>query len=302
MVAGDSAGGGLVASLVLVARAEGLPLPAGVVCSSPWADLTVSAASYETNADTDRLFSHESATTAAATYLDGHDPSDPLVSPVFGDWTGGPPMLVQVGDVEVLLDDALRLAARAHDAGVDVTLHVEPEMPHIWPMSYPAFPEAVAAVDEIAAFVHRVTRITTGLIAPSARGDRGAAPRLPGDHRGAVADRLGDVHDLGGRAAGGETRGGERGDDLAVDVEDRGGDDADVVGAIALEAVDGIGPGGQRGEELGEIGAQVVAPGHVGQIGGGGAQGALEFGRGGDGVAPLAGELEAGPVACVACG
>ena len=157
VVAGDSAGGGLVASLVLVARAEGLPLPAGVVCSSPWADLTVRAASYETNADTDRLFSLESATTAAATYLDGHDPGDPLVSPVFGDWTGAPPMLVQVGDVEVLLDDALRLAARASDAGVDVTLHVEPEMPHIWPMSYPAFPEAVAAVEEIAAFVHRVT-------------------------------------------------------------------------------------------------------------------------------------------------
>ena len=157
VVAGDSAGGGLVASLVLAARAEALPLPAGVVCSSPWVDLTVRAASYETNADTDRLFSLESATTAAATYLDGHDPADPLVSPVFGDWTGAPPMLVQVGDVEVLLDDALRLAARASDAGVDVTLHVEPEMPHIWPMSYPAFPEAVDAVEEIAAFVRRVT-------------------------------------------------------------------------------------------------------------------------------------------------
>ena len=137
--------------------AEALPLPAGVVCSSPWVDLTVRAASYETNADTDRLFSLESATTAAATYLDGRDPGDPLVSPVFGDWTGAPPMLVQVGDVEVLLDDALRLAARASDAGVDVTLHVEPEMPHIWPMSYPAFPEAVDAVEEIAAFVRRVT-------------------------------------------------------------------------------------------------------------------------------------------------
>ncbi len=157
VVAGDSAGGGLVASMALIARTEGLPRPAGVVCCSPWADLTVTAASYETNATTDRLFSHESAAAAAAMYLSGHDPLDPLVSPVFGDWEGGPPMLVQVGDVEVLLDDALRLAARAHDAGVDVTLHVEPEMPHIWPMSYPAFPEAVAAVEEIAAFVHRVT-------------------------------------------------------------------------------------------------------------------------------------------------
>lgn len=157
VVAGDSAGGGLAASLALRARAEGLAAPAGVVCCSPWVDLTVTAGSYTTNADVDRLFSRASATAAAEGYLAGHDPADPLVSPVLGDWTGGPPMLVMVGDVEVLLDDALRLAARAADAGVDVTLHVEPEMPHIWPMSYPAFPEAVAAVDEIAAFVRRVT-------------------------------------------------------------------------------------------------------------------------------------------------
>lgn len=157
VVAGDSAGGGLAASLVLAARQRGLPAPAGIVGCSPWADLTVSAASYVTNADVDRLFSRESAAAAAAMYLAGHDATDPLASPVFGDWTGAPPLLVQVGDVEVLLDDALRLAATAHDAGVDVSLTVAPEMPHIWPMSYPAFPEAVEAVEEIAAFVHRVT-------------------------------------------------------------------------------------------------------------------------------------------------
>jgi len=156
VAAGDSAGGGLVASLVLAARERGLALPAGVVCCSPWADLTVTAASYTQNADVDRLFSRESATLASELYLAGHDAADPLASPVFGDWAGAPPMLVQVGDVEVLLDDALRLAARAGDAGVDVTLTVAPEMPHIWPMSYPAFPEAVEAVEEIAAFVHRV--------------------------------------------------------------------------------------------------------------------------------------------------
>jgi epsilon-lactone hydrolase len=157
VVAGDSAGGGLAASLVLAARDRGLPAPAGIVCCSPWADLTVSAASYVTNADVDRLFSHGAASTAATMYLAGHDPTDPLVSPVFGDWTGAPPVLVQVGDVEVLLDDALRLAAVAGDAGVDVTLTVAPEMPHIWPMSYPAFPEAVEAVEEIADFVRRVS-------------------------------------------------------------------------------------------------------------------------------------------------
>jgi acetyl esterase/lipase len=157
VVAGDSAGGGLAASLVFAARSRDLPAPAGVACSSPWVDLTVTAASYTTNAATDRLFSRDSATTAAAMYLAGHDPTDPLVSPVSGDWAGAPPMLIQVGDIEVLHDDARLLAERARDAGVDVTLHVEPEMPHIWPMSYPAFPEAVSAVEEIAAFVRRVT-------------------------------------------------------------------------------------------------------------------------------------------------
>lgn len=162
VVVGDSAGGGLAASLVLDARTRNLPAPAGIVCCSPWVDLSVTAASYESNAATDRLFSRESATTAAAMYLAGHDPTDPLVSPVRGDWVGAPPMLIQVGDIEVLLDDARLLAERASDAGVDVTLHVEPEMPHIWPMSYPAFPEAVSAVDEIAAFVLRVTGRPTG--------------------------------------------------------------------------------------------------------------------------------------------
>jgi acetyl esterase/lipase len=162
VVAGDSAGGGLAASLVLAAQGRGLPLPAGIVCCSPWVDLTVTAASYTTNASTDRLFSRESATTAAAMYLAGHDPTDPLASPARGDWTGAPPLLIQVGDIEVLLDDAHALADRARDAGVDVTLHVEPEMPHIWPMSYPAFPEAVSAVDEIADFVRRVTGRAAG--------------------------------------------------------------------------------------------------------------------------------------------
>lgn len=157
VVAGDSAGGGLAASLVLAAPAAGLALPAGVVCSSPWVDLRVTAGTYAANAEVDRLFSREAAETAAELYLGDHDPTDPLASPVFGDWSAAPPLLIQVGDVEVLLDDARRLAEVAERAGAAVTLTVAPEMPHIWPMSYPAFPEAVEAVEEIAAFVRRVT-------------------------------------------------------------------------------------------------------------------------------------------------
>lgn len=149
---GDSAGGGLVASLVLRTLAEGPP-PAAVVCCSPWVDLTVSSATYDTRAETDRLFSRAQAEEAANAYLGTTMPDHPLVSPIFGDWRGAPPLLIQVGDAEVLLDDAHRLHEVALASDVDATLRVYPEMPHIWQMSYPAFPEAVAAVEELAAFI-----------------------------------------------------------------------------------------------------------------------------------------------------
>ena len=152
IVAGDSAGGGLAASVALRSLADG-PVPAGIICCSPWVDLTVTADSYVSRAELDALFSGDAAREAAALYLDGRDPTDPLVSPVFGEWQGAPPMLVLVGDAEVLLDDAHRLAAVAGEAGVDVTVRVFPEMPHIWVMSYPAFPEAVEGVEAMATFV-----------------------------------------------------------------------------------------------------------------------------------------------------
>jgi acetyl esterase/lipase len=158
VVAGDSAGGNLSAGLVLTARQRGLPEPAGVVCCSPWADLTNSAATYETKAEVDQLFSLASATEAAAAYLaGGTDPKEPIASPVFGDWTGAPPTLIQVGELEVLLDDAAKLAAALGDAGVDVRHRVYAGMPHVWQLGYPALPEAVEAVEEIAAFVREVT-------------------------------------------------------------------------------------------------------------------------------------------------
>ncbi|HEX7097209.1 MAG TPA: alpha/beta hydrolase [Acidimicrobiales bacterium] len=158
VVGGDSAGGGLTGALLLAAVQRGLPLPAGGVCLSPWADLTITAASYDTRKDTDKMFGREAALQARSVYLGDHDPTDPLASPVFGDWTGMPPLLIQVGDTESLLDDAARLASVASAAGVDVTHHVYPEMPHVWQLNYPAFPEAVDAVNEIAEFIARVTR------------------------------------------------------------------------------------------------------------------------------------------------
>lgn len=156
VVAGDSAGGGLAASVTLQTIADGV-LPAGTICLSPWVDLTVTAGTYDTRAEVDAMFSRTAAEEAASAYLADHDPRDPLASPVFGGWTGAPPMLVVVGDHEVLLDDSHRLATVVGAAGVDVTLSVYPEMPHIFPFNYPAFPEAGQGLEEMAAFVRRVT-------------------------------------------------------------------------------------------------------------------------------------------------
>jgi acetyl esterase/lipase len=158
VIAGDSAGGGLTAALLLASRARSLPPPAGGVCLSPWVDLTNTAASYETRAEVDKLFSRAAATEAAGLYLAGADPTDPLASPVFGDWRGLPPLLILVGDAEVLLDDAARLALVAREAGGDVEHVVYPDMPHVWQLNYPAFPEAVEAVERIGAFISRVTK------------------------------------------------------------------------------------------------------------------------------------------------
>jgi monoterpene epsilon-lactone hydrolase len=157
VVGGDSAGGGIAAALPLRLRDDGLPLPAGMVCLSPWVDHTNSAASYERNTESDKLFSKTSATEATALYLGDQDPTHPHASPVFGAWSGMPPLLIQVGDGEVLVDDAAELASVAAAAGVDVEHHVYADMPHVWQLSYPAFPEAVDAVAQIADFVRRVT-------------------------------------------------------------------------------------------------------------------------------------------------
>ncbi len=157
VVGGDSAGGGLAAALALRVRDEGLPLPAGVVCLSPWTDLTNRAGSYTRCGESDALFSKMSADEAAGLYLDGADPANPLASPVRGDWAGLPPLFIQASECEVLVDDATGLADKARGAGVDVELHLYSDMPHVWHMHYPLFPEAVQAVDQVCDFVARVT-------------------------------------------------------------------------------------------------------------------------------------------------
>ena len=148
-LAGDSAGGGLAAATLLAAREEGLPLPAGAALISPWSDLTCATGSYETRAAADPMITPDGIRELAGAYLAGADSRDPLASPNFGDLAGLPPLLIQVGDDEVLLDDSRDLAARAREAGVDVELEVAPGMFHVWHAFYQMFPPGEEAIERM---------------------------------------------------------------------------------------------------------------------------------------------------------
>lgn len=154
-ISGDSAGGGLAVAAQLAIRDQGLPMPAASVPISPWVDMSASGESYQTRADLDPMVSHGNISTIAAHFLgaDG-DPADPLASPLEGDLAGLPPMLIQVGDHEVLLSDSEALAAKAEAEGVEVTLAVWPEMIHVWHALAGMCEEADEAIAEAAAFIN----------------------------------------------------------------------------------------------------------------------------------------------------
>lgn len=132
-VAGDSAGGGLLLSVLLSLRDAGDPLPAAAVALSPWVDMTCSGESFTTKAAQDPMLTHKGLSVCAGRYLGDHDPRDPIASPVFADLSGLPPLLIQVGSIEVLLSDSIRLAGAAGAAGVAVRLDIWPGMPHDFP-------------------------------------------------------------------------------------------------------------------------------------------------------------------------
>ncbi len=132
IVAGDSAGGGLAMALALALKREGLPQPAGWFVISPWADLTQSGTSYRTKADTDPMISKAGLDQSAAAYLGGLDPRDPLASPIFGDFEGVAPVLIQTGSEEALLSDSVALADVLGQARVEVRLEMWPEMIHVF--------------------------------------------------------------------------------------------------------------------------------------------------------------------------
>lgn len=155
-VVGDSAGGGLALGLLamIAARAsDGAPVPRAAAVMSPTTDLAGTGPSMRSRAEADFILTEEMGRIATGMYLNGHDPADPLVSPLYGDLTGLPPLRIDVGDAEILLDDSTRYAERASAAGADVTLAIWAGMPHVFPSRVEHLRAANAALDAIGAFL-----------------------------------------------------------------------------------------------------------------------------------------------------
>ncbi|MCL6670929.1 alpha/beta hydrolase [Streptomyces panaciradicis] len=160
VVAGDSAGGGLSIATLLAAREAGLPQPAAVAVFSPWVDLTLAGESIRSKEGADPIFVEADLRTYADLYVRAGDRAHPLASPVFADLTGLPPLLVQVGANEILLDDAVRLAGRAGADDVEVTLDIGPGLPHVFQHHYGRLDEADAALERAAHFL--TTHLSAG--------------------------------------------------------------------------------------------------------------------------------------------
>ena len=152
-VAGDSAGGGLTVATLVALRDQEQPLPAAGVCLSPWVDLEGVGESMTTKADVDPMVQREHLVMMAQHYLADHPPRTPLAAPLYADLSGLPPLYVQVGTAETLLDDSVRLAERAREAGVDVTLEQWDDMIHVFQAFAPMLPEGQQAIDKIGEYL-----------------------------------------------------------------------------------------------------------------------------------------------------
>jgi monoterpene epsilon-lactone hydrolase len=145
--AGESAGGGLAIATLVNARDHALPLPAAAFVMSPYADLTLAGTTMETRREVDPLLSRELLQARIPDYTAGQDAALDLISPIFADLSGLPPLIIQAGSHEVLLDDAVRLAGQAATGDVEVTLEITPGVPHVFQAYSPMLDEAGAALD-----------------------------------------------------------------------------------------------------------------------------------------------------------
>jgi epsilon-lactone hydrolase len=158
VIAGDSAGGGLTVATLIAVRDIGAPAPAAGVCISPWVDFEAQGESMTSRAARDPLVSREMILNIAKMYMgENGNLREPLAAPINASLSGLPPLLIQVGDAETLLDDSTRLTDRAKQAGVNVTLQIWDEMPHVWHLAAPVLPEGQEAIDKIGEFIRQRT-------------------------------------------------------------------------------------------------------------------------------------------------
>lgn len=171
VVVGDSAGGGLtlaLLSIVAAEKAKGLVQPVGAAAMSPWSDLTLTGASFETRAEADPIFTRGVLQGFADMYLQGQDATNPKASPLHAELNGLPPIRIDVGDDEVLLADSVRYADRARAAGVEVMLSVWKGMPHVFQSSLGRFLAAEQSTDAIGDFLRqRLTDASSFINTPS---------------------------------------------------------------------------------------------------------------------------------------
>ena len=166
--AGESAGGGLAVATLVNARDHGLPLPAAAFAMSPYADLTLAGGTIDAKREVDPLLSREALQARIPDYTAGQDAALGLISPIFADLSGLPPLVIQAGSHEVLLDDAVRLAREAATADVEVTLDITPGVPHVFQAYHAMLDEATAALDRagqlLSAHLARAERVSAGTV------------------------------------------------------------------------------------------------------------------------------------------
>ncbi len=153
VIAGDSAGGGLAMATLVALRDRNLPMPAAAVCFSPWVDMEATGASMETRANIDPMVQKEGLLTYVDLYLNGADKRDPLASPLYAELHDLPPILIQVGDAETLLDDSTRLTNRLRECSVEVDLDIWDHMIHVWQLYAPVLSEGREAIQQAGAFI-----------------------------------------------------------------------------------------------------------------------------------------------------
>ncbi len=156
VIAGDSAGGNLTLTTLMKLRDNGDPLPAAAACLSPVADMTDRESLFKQVYDP--VLHPRAARSYNQSYVAHNDAHSPLISPVFGDWHGLPPLLVHAGEDEILRDDAVRIEQVAKSAGVEVRLEIYPRMWHVWQL-YLTLPQAIQSLDDIAQFLNAHLRL-----------------------------------------------------------------------------------------------------------------------------------------------